>query len=166
MNTGFNASRESGFPISAAKMPRSTKYTHGAAVTVRSEGNLSMIPPVILLITGDAEIERDVVVAADRTGHALNVARTANEAVRMFAQGFDGVELIFVDLDPDVHGVTLFSAIEDCHGAAPIVAVTGCEESYMTPIAAAHGAACCLGKPLSATRFERLIGKLCPATPC
>jgi DNA-binding NtrC family response regulator len=144
-------------------MPKSAKNPAWVGGTFQIEGTLCMNPPAILLITGDAEIERAVCEAAGKTRHALTVARTAHEAVRMFAHGFDGLDLIFVDLDPDVHGITLFNAIGDCHGKAPIVALTGCEESYMAPIAISHGATDCLGKPVTPARFERLIGKLCSA---
>jgi len=121
-----------------------------------------MNPPAIFLISGDADIERAVTEAAGRTGHALTIARTAHEALRMFSHGFDGVELILVDLDPDVHGVTLFNALDDCHGKAPIVAITGCEETYMKPLAMDRGASGCLGKPVTAARFVRLFENICP----
>jgi DNA-binding NtrC family response regulator len=121
-----------------------------------------MIPPTILLITGDAEVERAVLDAARGSRRGLNVARTAHEAVRVFSHGFDGFDLIIVDLDPDVHGITLFNALEDCHGKAPVVVVTGCEESYVTPVALARGATGCLGKPVTSARFARLLEDLCP----
>jgi DNA-binding NtrC family response regulator len=121
-----------------------------------------MIPPAILLITGDAEIERAVLEAACRSGRALTVVRTAHEAVRIFSHGFDRFNLILVDLDPDVHGVTLFNALDDCHGKAPVVVLTGCEESYVTPVALARGASGCLGKPVTSARFARLIEEFCP----
>jgi len=120
-----------------------------------------MSPPVIMLISGDPEIERAVSDAARKTGHALTVVRTAHEAVRQFSHGFQGLNLILVDLDPEVHGITLFNALNDCHGSAPVVALTSCEESYMKPLALARGAAECLGKPVTVSRFKRLFEDFC-----
>jgi DNA-binding NtrC family response regulator len=116
-----------------------------------------MPQPGILLISGDAEVERAVSEAARRTSQPLTVARTAHEAVKQFSHGFEGLSLILVDLDPDVHGVTLFNALGDCHGDAPVVALTGCEESYMKPLALSRGAVACLGKPVTAARFKQII---------
>ena len=118
--------------------------------------------PTVFLISDDAEIERAVSDAARGTGHALTVARTSHEAVRLLAHGFQGFTLILVDLDPGVHGVTLFSALDDCHGGAPVVVLTGCEESYMTPLVMGRGAAGCLGKPVTASRFRLLFEQFCP----
>ncbi len=121
------------------------------------EGVIYMFPPTIMLISGDAEIERAVREAARRTGISVTVARTAHEAVKEFTRGFEGLRLILVDLGPGVHGVTLFNALDDCPGGAPIVALTDCEESYMKPLAMGRGAADCLGKPITAARFQRLF---------
>lgn len=121
-----------------------------------------MPAPAILLISGDAEIERAVREAARKTGHALTVARTAHDAIKEFTHGFKGLSLIILDLDAETHGVTLFSALEDCHGGAPILALTDCEESYMKPLAMSRGAAGCLGKPVTAARFKRVLEEFCP----
>jgi len=143
-------------------MPITAKKGNCARFTFPVEGTLCMTPLAIFLISGDAEVERNVTESARRTGHALIVARTAHQAVKMFAHGFEGLRLILMDLDPDVHGVALLNALEDCHGKVPLVALTGCEESYVTRLALRHGAAGCLGKPVALERFERLIGGLCP----
>jgi DNA-binding response OmpR family regulator len=118
--------------------------------------------PAILLISGDAQIERVACEAARGTGQALVVVRTAHEAVKHFAHGLEAYNLILVDLDPDVHGVTLFNALDDCHGTAPLVALTGCEESYMKPLALGRGAAACLGKPVTVARMKSLFAEFRP----
>jgi DNA-binding NtrC family response regulator len=120
-----------------------------------------MDPTIILLISRDAEIERAASDAARRTGHTLSVARTAHQAVKEFMYGFDRFGLILLDLDADIHGVTLFNAMDDCHGKAPVVALTGCEESYMKPLVLGRGAAACLGKPVTAPQLKRLIEEFC-----
>jgi len=121
-----------------------------------------MSHPSILLISGDPEIEQAVREAARDAGHGLIVARTAQEAVKAFTRGFAGLRLILVDLDAEVHGVTLFNALDDCHDGVPLVALTSAEESYMKPLAIGRGAADCLGKPLTASRFARLVEEYCP----
>jgi DNA-binding NtrC family response regulator len=121
-----------------------------------------MPPPAILLITGDPDVERTVVNAAGKTGHALNTARTAYDALRLFSNGFEESCLIFVDLDPQVHGITLFNALDDCHGSVPLVVLTDCEEACMKPPAEQRGAAVCLGKPVTVSQFTRLMDQLCP----
>lgn len=123
----------------------------------------SMDSTIILLISRDPEIERAVSEAARRTGHALMIARTAHEAVKVFTYGFERFGLIVLDLDSDVHGVTMFSALEDCHGKARIAVLTSCEESYMKPLALEHGAAACMGKPVTALQFKRLFEQFCAA---
>lgn len=120
-----------------------------------------MFPLNILLISGDTEIEGAVREAARRSGVALTVAHTAYEAVREFTHGFERLSLILLDLDSDIHGVTLFNALEDCRGKAPVVVLTGSEESYMKPLAMAHGAADCVGKPISSACFERFFAFHC-----
>jgi DNA-binding response OmpR family regulator len=122
-----------------------------------------MFPLTILLITGDADIERALLEAARRTGRTLTVIRTAHEAVKTFTHGFESFSLIILDLDPDVHGVTLFHALDDCHGGVPVVVLTGCEESYVKPIALSLGAADCLGKPVPPGQFARLLDELAPS---
>jgi len=120
-----------------------------------------MPPPSILLISCDAEIERAAAAAARKIGIPLSVIRTAHEAVKQLSLGCDAFGLILVDLDPAMHGVTLFNALDDVHGAAPIIALTDCEETYMTPIAVARGAAACLGKPVTPLCFEKLFAQFC-----
>jgi DNA-binding NtrC family response regulator len=122
-----------------------------------------MYPPTILLISGDPETERAAGEAARRTGNGLTVARTAHEAVKEFTHGFEGLRLILLDLDESIHGVTLFSALDDCHGKAPVLVVTGCEESYMKPLAMARGASGCLGKPVLPGHLQHLFEEFCPA---
>ncbi len=116
-----------------------------------------------MLITNDLEVERAVAEAARRTRVAVTVARTAHEALKGFTYGFDGYSLILLDLDPDIHGVTLFNALDECHGNAPVVVLTGCEPIYMKPLVTGRGAADCIGKPVAPGCFTRLLGSHCHA---
>ena len=117
--------------------------------------------PTIFLISGDPEIESAVREAARRTCNGVTVAHTARDAVKAFAHGFEDLSLILMDLDPDAHGVTLLNGLEDCPGNAPVVALTGCEESQMKPLAMGRGAAGCFGKPVTASRLQRLFEAFC-----
>jgi DNA-binding NtrC family response regulator len=122
-----------------------------------------MSPPSILLISGDGAIQRAAFEAARANGHGLTIACTAHEALKQFIAGFEGFNLIVADLDPDVHGVTLFNAIDESHGTAPIVALTSYEEVYMKPLVLNRGAVECLGKPVAASRFVQLFDQYCSA---
>jgi DNA-binding NtrC family response regulator len=122
-----------------------------------------MSPPTILLISGDGAIQRAAFEAARAIGHGMTIARTAHEALTQFIAGFDGFNLIVADLDPDVHGVTLFNALDECHGAAPVIALTSYEEVYMKPLVLKRGGVECLGKPVAASRFVQLFEQYCSA---
>ena len=98
----------------------------------------------------------------------MTVARTAHEALKRFTHGYEGLNLIIVDLEPKLHGVTLFNALDNCqdsHNRAPVVALTNCEETYMKPLAMGRGAAGCLGKPVNAARFRKLLEEFTPSKP-
>ena len=51
-------------------------------------------------------------------------------------------------------------AISGCADKPPIVAITALEETYMIPIAAKHGAAACLGKPITLHRLHATLDDL------
>jgi len=46
-----------------------------------------------------------------------------------------------------------------------VVALTNCEETYMKPLAMGRGAAGCLGKPVNAARFRKLLEEFTPSKP-
>jgi len=71
----------------------------------------------------------------------------------------------------------LLEAISGCADRPPILVITALEETYMKPIAMKHGAAACLGKPITVQRLcsslndvsQRLLtcdrwGNLTPST--
>ena len=67
------------------------------------------------------------------------------------------LKVVVVDVDPGAHGLALLEAISSCADKPPIVVVTALEETYMEPIARKHGAAACLGKPIT---VQRLVSTL------
>lgn len=122
-----------------------------------------MKPRVILLVNADPEVQQATEDAVMRTRHGLRTAHTSAEALRMLSEGTDDVDLVILDLDPKVHGVALLAAIAGCCKNVPILIVTSFEEAYMKPLALKRGAAECVGKPVTASRFEQLIREHCGA---
>jgi DNA-binding NtrC family response regulator len=122
-----------------------------------------MNPRIVLLLNGDPDVERAAEEAVLESRHGLRVARTSRDALGILRDGLDDVDLIIVDLDPSIHGVTLLGAIEGCRDPAPIVALTSLEQEYMRPLAAAKCVAECLGKPVTTAQFEKLIARFCSA---
>jgi DNA-binding NtrC family response regulator len=111
----------------------------------------------LLLLDVDGDCEEMVAKAAARQDRALLLARTAREAFEIITNQIHSLELIVVDVDPGTHGLALLEAISAQAERPPMIVVTALEEAYMNPIAAEHGAAACLGKPLS---LPRLIATL------
>ena len=64
---------------------------------------------------------------------------------------------MIVDVDPGSHGLALLEGISALHCRPPIIVLTALEESHMEPVVARHGAAACLGKPLSSARLCAVI---------
>ncbi len=111
----------------------------------------------LLLLDADADCDEMIAQAAARQDYALLIARTARDAFEIIAKQVRHLELIVVDVDPGTHGLALLEAISAQAERPPIIVVTALEEAYMGPIAAEHGAAFCLGKPLSLPRLIATI---------
>ena len=67
------------------------------------------------------------------------------------------LDLIIIDVDPGAHGLALLEAISGCAAKPQVVVITALEETYMIPIAAKHGAAACLGKPITLHRLHATL---------
>ncbi|MET0252739.1 MAG: response regulator [Terrimicrobiaceae bacterium] len=96
-------------------------------------------------------------------GRALITAPTAAESFRILRDGAKDVKLVIIDIDPEMHGVALLTAVAGFRENVPVVVVTGLEESYMKPLAVRRGAVECLGKPVAANRFAEVIQRHCGA---
>ena len=120
-----------------------------------------MKPNAILLLNADPDVEKALNEVVSQSGHGLVTARTAVEAFRILREGAKDVKLVLIDLDPEIHGVALLTAVADLRENVPIVAVTSLEESYMKPLAIRRGAVECLGKPVAASRFAEAIQRCC-----
>jgi DNA-binding response OmpR family regulator len=108
-----------------------------------------MKEPRILLLDADGDLEAIVSEAATRTGRDVLVAKTSRAAFGVVGEQVQRIELVVVDVDPGAHGLALLEAISSCADRPPIVVITALEETYMEPIARKHGAAACLGKPIT-----------------
>ena len=86
-----------------------------------------------------------------------SMAKTSRDAFRILGDQMQRLEVVVVDVDPGAHGLALLEAISSCADRPPIVVITALEETYMEPIALKHGAAACLGKPIT---VQRLISTL------
>jgi DNA-binding NtrC family response regulator len=111
----------------------------------------------LLLVDADGDSEKIVSLAAARTGHHVLVARTSCDAFRILKDQMPRLDLVIVDVDPGAHGLALLEAISGCADKPQIVVITALEETYMTPIATKHGAAACLGKPVTLQRLYKTI---------
>ncbi len=107
----------------------------------------------ILLLDADGDSEAIVSEAATRTGRDVLVAKTSRAAFGVVAEQMQRIEVVVVDVDPGAHGLALLEAISSCADRPPIVVITALEETYMEPIARKHGAAACLGKPITVPRL-------------
>jgi len=107
----------------------------------------------ILLLDADGDSEALVSEAATLTGRDVLVVKTSRAAFRILGEHMQRLEVVVADVDPGAHGLALLEAISSCANRPPIVVITALEETYMEPIARKHGAAACLGKPITPQRF-------------
>ena len=118
---------------------------------------------IILLVDADADCAGLVLEAGARTGHGVRLSRDSGEAFGFLSREFDRIDTIVIDVDPGTHGLALLEAISALHQRPPVIVLTGLEEAHMEPVAALHGAAECLDKPVS---IERLKAALERVTSC
>jgi DNA-binding NtrC family response regulator len=111
----------------------------------------------ILLLDADGDSEAIVSEAATLAGRDVLVVKTSRAAFRILGEQIQRLEIVVVDVDPGAHGLALLEAISSCADRPSIVVITALEEIYMEPIARKHGAAACLGKPIT---VQRLVSTL------
>ncbi len=115
---------------------------------------------LILLVDADADCGGIVLEAAARTAYGVRLSRDSAEAFRFLGREFDEIDSLIVDVDPGSHGLVLLEAISTLHRRPPIIVLTALEESHMEPVMARHGAAACLGKPISLDRLCAAIERV------
>lgn len=109
---------------------------------------------IILLVDADGDSEGVVSEAAARTDRDMLLAKTSRDAFRILGDRMRRLDLVIVDVDPGAHGLALLEAISGCADRPPIVVITALEETYMKPISMKHGAAACLGKPITIQKLS------------
>ncbi len=114
----------------------------------------------LLLIDADADTASAVMEAAAGTHLDLRFARTSNDAFHLFDGGLDDVTVIVLDVDPGVHGMAVLEALDAWDPAPPVIVISSLEEARLEPVALAHGAQECFGKPVSIERLKTAIAKL------
>jgi DNA-binding response OmpR family regulator len=116
----------------------------------------------VLLVDADGDSVGIVSQAAVRTGRDVLMARTSREAFRILGDQIQRLDLVIVDVDPGAHGLALLEAISSCADHPQIVVITALEETYMKPISRKHGAAACLGKPITVRRLRSTLNDIAP----
>lgn len=111
----------------------------------------------VLLVDADGDCESIVTEAVARIGHDVLVAKTSPDAFWILEDQMKRLDLVVVDFDPDAHGLAFLEAISACADRPQIVVITALEETYMEPIGLKHGAAACLGKPITVQRLSRTL---------
>jgi DNA-binding NtrC family response regulator len=112
---------------------------------------------LILLVDADADSAGVVLEAAARTGHGMRLVKTSRDAFRILKDEIEQLDAVIIDVDPGAHGLALLEAISGLDEKPAVIVLTALEEIYMKPIATRHGAAACMGKPIS---IEKLKSKL------
>jgi DNA-binding response OmpR family regulator len=84
----------------------------------------------------------------------VRFARTSCDLFQLIQAGAGDVAVIVLDVDPGVHGMAVLEALEAWGPAPPVIVISSLEEANLKPVALAHGAKECFGKPVSTERLK------------
>jgi DNA-binding NtrC family response regulator len=115
---------------------------------------------VALLIDADADTAGSVMEAASVTNLDMRFARTSRDLFHLIQAGLDDVAVVVLDIDPGVHGMAVLEALDAWNPGPPVIVISSLEEAHLEPVALAHGAQECFGKPVSIERLKTAIAKL------
>jgi len=115
---------------------------------------------IVLLVDADGDSEGFVLEAAARTGRGVIMAKTSRDAFKIIRDELHRLDLVIVDVDPGAHGLALLEAISGCADTPAMIVITALEESYMKPISQEHGAAACLGKPITIAKLKSTLDEV------
>ena len=115
---------------------------------------------IVLLVDADGDSEGFVLEAAARTGRGVLTAKTSRDAFKIIRDELHRLDLVIVDVDPGAHGLALLEAISGCADTPAMIVITALEESYMKPISQEHGAAACLGKPITIAKLKSTLDEV------
>ncbi len=129
---------------------------HGIAPSDRERSG----PRVILLFTGDREVDRLVAEALLGSSAIVLIARSVGDALQIVCGRGRELDLAVLDLDHDCRGMTLLSAVHTCYDELPVLvsATTGTEQ--FCRLAYANGARACLNKPFDAAKLREAMTPL------
>lgn len=114
----------------------------------------------ILLLDVDGDSVPVLMRAAALSGHAVRLATRSEDAFRILKSSLDDIDLAVVDVDPGAHAMALVEAINGCEQRPPVILLTALEEEYMKRVAGRHGAAACVGKPLTVEKIQSTFDRL------
>jgi len=115
---------------------------------------------IVLLVDADGDSEGFVLEAAARTGRGVLMAKTSRDAFKIIRDELHRLDLVIVDVDPGAHGLALLEAMSGCANTPAMIVITALEESYMKPISQEHGAAACLGKPITIAKLKSTLDEV------
>ncbi|MEP6698857.1 MAG: response regulator [Verrucomicrobiota bacterium] len=115
---------------------------------------------VVLLIDADADTASSVLEAASLANRDVRFAHTSHDLFQLIQTGFEDVDVVVLDVDPGIHGMAVLEALDAWGPAPPVIVISSLEEAHLEPVALAHGARECFGKPVSIERLRTAIGKL------
>jgi DNA-binding response OmpR family regulator len=115
---------------------------------------------IVLLVDADGDSEGFVLEAAARTGRGVLMAKTSRDAFKIIRDELHRLDLVIVDVDPGAHGLALLEAISGCADTPAMIVITALEESYMKSISQEHGAAACLGKPITIAKLKSTLDQV------
>ena len=116
----------------------------------------SMKAPVMLLLTGDNELEELVADALSEIGAISHLTRDADAALKIIC-GVNDLDLAIIDFEHGPHGMTLLSAISTLREDLPVIVITRDDEEHVEALAYANGATACFPKQAVATRLANAI---------
>lgn len=116
-------------------------------------------PGAIAIFTKDRAVLEPAMAAALECSRALHLASSAPEAFAKIQRELGGVDMFIVDVDAEVHGVTLLNALSFCADRIPVIVITSLEQEDMEPVARSKGAVACFGKPVTVAQIREAIEK-------
>jgi CheY-like chemotaxis protein len=120
--------------------------------------------PVILLLTGDNELEESVAHALSTIGGVSHLTRDATDALDTIC-GVHDLDLAVIDFEHGPHGMTLLSAISILREDLPVIVITRDDEQHVEELAYANGATACFSKQAVATQLANTIRELSKPRP-
>jgi DNA-binding NtrC family response regulator len=143
----------------AKEKPNDVERVYGRRSSLHRNRGAKMEKRAVLLIDADADTASSVLEAVSLTSLNVRFARTSRDFFQLIQAGLDDVAVIVLDVDPGVHGMAVLEALEAWGPAPPVIVISSLEEARLRPVALAHGAKECFGKPVSTERLKRAIVK-------